>query len=77
MIKLPIKSIQLGSKAASDSTLKQLTLRGIKFLYFTLKEIVIYKKRTFKNCPPPPIPGIERVTEINIVGVILKNDLSY
>ena len=49
----------------------------MKLNHSKTKEIVFHKKRTFKNSPPPPpIPGIECVTEINILGIIFKNDLS-
>ena len=50
---------------------------NLKLNHYKTEKIVFPEKITFKNSlPPPPFPGIERVTGINILGVIFKNDLS-
>ena len=41
------------------------------------KEVVFYNKRPKENAqPPPPLPGMERVTTVKILGVTITNSLS-
>ena len=49
---------------------------GLKLNSAKTTELLVCKKNfSHSNCPPP-LPGLERVTELTVLGVILRQDLS-